>query len=316
MILCTVADDRCGHKGGKYTKTQQGIYDFFNRYDVGISNFNMWAWEDIQASKHYQTYRHMLDVVSPAHNGRLYKPLLIRDSLDKIEMGDCVIYNDTSPEMWAWLLRLNEFDTSNYDLNIIRELCESNNGILSTHCNWGAHLVGEPGAHTHDHFTSDLCIETMGAEEYRYCIQHASGLIVIKKQPDTIDFVDEWIKYNAMPECSGMGRATPGSQDSVALEITPIDKGGGGKLGHRHDQSVSGILLNRRNGKIIKQQYNSHHLGTSVYLFLNYCQKRMHYDWILSTLEQKKAVLRRSTSATMANDGIEKLTWEEFINKK
>ena len=49
MIFCSVADDRAGHKGGKFAYTQKRVYNFLSKYDM-IYRYNMWTTEDILES--------------------------------------------------------------------------------------------------------------------------------------------------------------------------------------------------------------------------------------------------------------------------
>jgi hypothetical protein len=281
MIFCTVADDRYYRKKGLYSETQLEIYNFINTSNIKISHFNMWGWDEIKNSKNYSKHKHMLKIEDPALNGRLYKPLLIRDSLDKISTGDYIIYNDVSPEMWNWN-NLHSQKMDSYDINVIFELCDKNDNLL-TNLGWFDHngvnhlhfKKGDGGQHTHHNFTSEACIEAMNAEKYRYSLQHSSALLVIKKQSDTIDFVDEWIKFNSMPECGGLGKKennTWFAEDKMY------------KLGHRHDQSISGILVNKKNGKLCEPELNG---VLNPHNFLAYCQKNKEYTFIDSNLKKK-----------------------------
>lgn len=280
MIVCTIADDRHNRKNRLYGATQQKIYNFIKNSSLGISHFNMWGWEEIKNSKHYLQYREMLDITDPALNGRLYKPLLIRDSLDKINAGDYVIYNDVSPEMWN---NLDKINLSTYNINTITNLCDFNDGIL-TLLGWFDHdgkdfihfKKGTGGHHTHHNFTSEACIKAMDGEKYRHSLQHASGLVIIKKRADTIDFIDEWIKFNSTLECGALGKKENGTWFGDCKD--PI------KLGHRHDQSISGILVNKKNGKLCEpiqgEFINPHN-------FLNYCKENTEYTFIDSNMKRE-----------------------------
>ena len=279
--FCTVADDRYGRKKGMYASTQKKIYERLSSMQLDIDKFTMWQWKDIQASSHYKNFKSMLDNPDPARNGRLYKPLLIKSVIEEVPMGGYVIYNDVSPEMWQNFFAIGDINDDYFSAKVLAALCDSNNGIFTLHTwyddpprgNWTVDLLGH---HTHDNFTNESCIRIMKAEKYRHSMQHCTGLVVVKKTPDTLDFLDEWIFYNSMPECGGLGVERDPSSD---FSLCPSKK-----LGHRHDQSVSGILINKRNGNICKKLGNRQLLPINEHNFLNFCQKNTPYHFIDSNV--------------------------------
>ncbi len=291
MIFCSVADDRAGHKGGKFAYTQKRVYNFLSKYDM-IYRYNMWTTEDILESKYYTQHKDLLDEIDPGINGRLYKPLLIKDTLDKLDMGDYLVYNDMSPDMWdnllesadgGWFQATYKTEGRHYKLGTLRDLIDENRGILTSH-QWYDYGSGPAathiGHHTHNNFTSEGCIDAMKAEAYRHHLQHASGFVAMKKTPETISFVDEWIHYNSMPECAGVVRLT-------------------NKAGHRHDQSISGILINRSGRQLIRKlsppwfddrpacSESKKYYNIDPHLFLNYCQTNTRYDWVNSSARER-----------------------------
>jgi len=284
-ILVTVADDRSGRKNGVYGKTQDYIESLFKAHpEFGVTDFLMWKWEDIKNSSYYDEYKDRLDIIDPETNGRLYKPLAIKDALTKIEDNDFLIYNDTSPELWNGI----EFITwSRYNSNVLKDLCIGNGGILTSlgefdHDGIQCRQIGWPapynydaiGHHTHETFTNKSCMSIMDPDEkYLYYLQHASGFIVLQKNEKSLKFIDDWIYYNAMPECCE-------SKDAINGEP------------HRTDQSISGILINKLENNLIRcllgrEQYTV----INPYNLLSFSQIGTNYYFVNSRqLKQNKRI--------------------------
>lgn len=304
-ILVTVSDDRSGRKDGKYGVTQDKIKTIFdNNKDFGISDCKMWKWEDIIKTDYYFNQvipevvveediihpygqhvffkkgdiipaQRLLDYVDPANNARAYKPLVILESLKELNDGDFLIYNDCSPEIWnmppEYQINNNEFQ-----LETLKNLCLQNGGILTAHVKWNfnTHVnKGETGYHTHENFTTERCINTMGMQAYKYSLQHASGLVVLQKNKKSIDFMEEWLFWNSNEDCGGMGtRAEPFMWYNEVMQNF--------KIGHRHDQSVSGLLINKMNNKIIETlDWYERPVGVHPYLFFNFCKPDFQYNF-------------------------------------
>lgn len=305
IILCTVSDDRSGRKEGKYSNTQDKIERLFkNNPNFGINTFRMWKYEDIIKTKYYEEtiipsstieldiihpyskevlfkagtsfpeYK-LLDQIDPAKNGRVYKPLIINETLKELEDGDFLIYTDCSPEMWnmdeKYIINQKE-----YDLNIIKNLCINNGGILTAHVKWNhrTHVnKGEMGFHTHENFTTERCLNKMDLQRYRYSLQHASGMIVLQKSKRIVDFVNEWLYWNSIEDCGCMGPST-----EPLLWYNEVMQNY--KIGHRHDQSVSGLLINKYSYKIIETlDWFERPEGMSPYLFFNFCKPDFKYNF-------------------------------------
>ena len=304
-VLVTVSDDRFGRKGGVYKQTQNKIQNIFlNNSDFGVHDFRMWDWENIIKTDFYNeaiipdhiveedivhpnnkellvkkgtvipSYR-LLDKEDPAQNGRVYKPLVVHESLKELNDGDFLIYTDCSPEMWN-MPEDYRIPPNDYQLKIIKDLCVNNGGILTAHVKWN-HRVhvqkGEMGYHTHENFTTERCLNRMGLQQYKYSLQHASGLIVLQKCKRSVDFVEEWLYWNSIEDCGCMGPAyNPTIWYNEVMQNF--------KIGHRHDQSVSGLLINKMNNKIIETlDYYERPEGTSPYLFLHFCKPNWIYNF-------------------------------------
>lgn len=270
MILVTVSDDRFGRKNGAYEITQSKIKEFINKNpQLNIVNIN-WTFKDITDTIFYRLNKTLLDNTDAARNGRAYKPFVILETLKGIPDGDFIIYNDCSPEMWYDNMAIDGY----YDTNKLKALCEQNGGILSAFVKWDTRPIPKDGLgiHTHENFTTERCIKTMGLEKYTRSFMHASGFMVIQKLPHTMQFMEEWLHWNTNDECACLGKAdVPG--DYSYWDHNEEFK----KMGHRHDQSVSGLLINKYNYKLIDIIYNT---PFHTYNFLNFCKRNVQYKFI------------------------------------
>lgn len=281
-VLVTVSDDRSGRKGGKYSDTQDKIKRIFsNCPEFGITEFEFWKWQDIIETEFYKENQKMLDHLDPAMNGRCYKPFVISEALKTIDAGDFIIYNDTSPEWW---INIEDINTSEFNLDVIKNLCSNNKGILTADVTWFTDWgIGD---HTHENFTLERCINRMGMQEYKYSLQHASGMMVLQKSERTVDFVNEWLYWNLIDECASLGSSDsePVLPDKCICEYWHDEVEKYGKIGHRHDQSISGLILNKMGHRLIK--------NGGRYNFLEFCRIGFNYEFIDSNPEMSNYVYR------------------------
>lgn len=278
-ILVTVSDDRSKRKGGLYGATQDKMFDIFTQNKF-VDEQAHWKIENIINSKNpsvknfYQENKTMIDNTDAAKNGRLYKPFIIYETLEKLEEGDFLIYSDCSPEMWLmnkdWVI-----DKNIYAVEVIKELTVKNRDFLTAFVKWDKEFIpsGGLGIHTHNNFTMDSCIEKMKGEDQRYSYQCASGMICIRKTAITVGIVDNWLHYNRMPECSCM--------NVDETENSYFDGKAGSKTGNRHDQGILSMLLNQLNYDYVDIIYND----ISPYNFLNFCRKDANYSFINSNIK-------------------------------
>ena len=206
MILVTVSDDRFGRKGGIYQKTQEKIERFFkSRPEFGFTDYLMLKWSDIVGTDFYNNNKNFLTWMNPNINGLVYKPFAILEGLNKIKDGDFLIYNDCSPELWNFEENFY-LDPNIFDLDVAKKLCEMNNNILTAmnmYLEEGLWRGGR-GFHTHKRMTTPICLKKMNCEKYVDYLQHAAGMWIIKKNNDTVKFIEEWLKWNLVPECAGI----------------------------------------------------------------------------------------------------------------
>ena len=251
MILVTVADDRYMRGGGRYGETQNKIAEIFGkRPEFGIEH-HPYTWDDILKTDFYQQNKTLLDHTDPAMNGRAYKPYVIFEELRKIAMGDFLVYNDCTPRIWEFV-----DDLGNFDPKVIRDLCAGNKDFINLFINWdfADRRGGESGSTTHRNYTLNRCMDKMGLRFYEDTYQGGSGMICIRKTDTTMILVQEWLSWNCIDECCALGWAHLPDDYSFWLQeanhFLPFGSPGF-KAGHRHDQSIIGLLLSRTNHRLL-----------------------------------------------------------------
>ncbi len=288
LVMCF--DDRQGRKGGVYEQTaeyvKENINDLFLEIEVkSYSFYNCYAVVP-------ETYEHIKHV-DAGINGRWYKPAAILDTMRQLNDGDFLIYNDCSPEIW------HNVSDGNYSLDVIQQLTTQNNNILTSFVKWDCQAIpgGGLGLHIHKYFTTNRCMDKMGLRQYENSYQHASGMMCIRKTPDTVKFVEEWLHWNLDPECASLG--------AVGCEYWDEEKEF--KVGHRHDQSISGLLLNARNANLVDILHNE----MNPHNFLQFCRVGQEYSFINSntpvereSLDMTKIFIRRG-SKVLNEQGVE-----------
>lgn len=293
-ILCLVHDDRQGRKGGVYGETaksiQNGIGFVFSELEVHIWDINSLV----------LLYPHqMLSHIDAGINGRCYKPMAILESLKQLNDGDFLIYNDCSPEIWD----SPSIDRGDFSLDIIHSLTTQNNDILTSFVKWDCQNIPHNGLglHIHKYFTLNRCMDKMELRQYENSYQHASGMMCIRKTPETVKFVEEWLHWNLDPECASLG--------VDGCEFWDEEKEY--KVGHRHDQSISGLLLNARGAKLVDILHND----MNPHNFLQFCRVDQEYNFIDSnspvgreSLDMSKIFIRRG-SQVVTDKGIEVTVW-------
>jgi hypothetical protein len=280
VILVTFADDRNGRKMGLYSETQDKCYVFFKNKNpsFGITDFLFMKFNDIIASDFYKKNKKMLDIPDADMNGRCYKPYAILEGLKKINNGDFLIYNDCSPELWNFIDTNKYIDNENYNINIIKQLCIKNNGILTSSVSV---LMGDPieNYHRHEFYTLERCIQKMNLEKYKYSLQHASGMVVLQKTEKSVNFIKEWLKFNLIDEVASLGYINDATKNTINKNFWSEEYIY--KSGHRHDQSISGLLINKMDNNLIIPPTEVNTLYPK-YNFLSYCLLNYDYEFINS----------------------------------
>lgn len=291
-ILTMCHDDRQGRKGGVYGETAKFVEENINLILDDIEVYN-WSYADcLNLLYNGSQSLHILSI-DAGINGRWYKPFAILQLLTQLKDGDFLIYNDCSPEIW-------ENVEGNFDLSVIHNLTTQNNDILTSFVKWDCQNIPADGLglHIHKYFTLNRCMDKMGLRQYENSYQHASGMMCIRKTPDTVKFVEEWLHWNLDPECASLG--------VEGAEFWEAEKDI--KAGHRHDQSISGLLLNKRNAKLVDILYND----MNPYNFLQYCRVGQEYRFIDSNSPVDRECLDifiRRGSKVRNEQGIELTVW-------
>jgi hypothetical protein len=210
------------------------------------------------------------------------------ETFKEAEQGDFIIYTDCSPEMWNEE-RIRPIPGTK--LNPLLDLCASNRGILSSFIRWDTVPLrhGQLGIHTHRHFTTDRCMRVMGMMKYENSFMHASGMVVLQKNKLSSDFLSRWLIWNLRDECSALGRA------ELDNDYSFWDQEDEHKMGHRHDQSISGLLLNEMNPLLV-DYYERNYPGHN---FLNYC-----YDHTTYTFTDSNTVVKENRNRIFKGDWV------------
>lgn len=302
MILVTVSDDRFGRKEGGYAKTQDKITTFIsNNKHLNISHLP-YTFNDIVRTQFYTDNKTFLDNTDAARNGRVYKPYVISRALELCKEGEFVLYNDCSPEMWFDGMAIDGY----YDTNKLKDMCIQNGGILSAFVKWDTRNIPKHGLgiHTHENFTTERCIKKMNLEQYTRSFMHASGFMCIQKLPHTVKFIEEWLYWNLIDECSCLGRHDIPNDYSYWNHNEEFKK-----MGHRHDQSVSGLLINKYGYKLIDIIYDT---PFHTYNFLNFCKRNVNYNFIDSNHNPETERRIKKGDTVINSQGTELIVFEVF----
>ena len=277
VVMATVSDDRHKRKNGMYGITQRKIRTILERNDqFGIDGLYFYTFEDIVGSEFYRVNEAMLRHMDPAINGRCYKPYVIRCALDGVGDGDYVIYNDVSPEWWE--VGEDFVIGDEYQLDVLKNLCITNGDILSCKVSWMG-FDGVFANHTHEYFTTERCMRYMGMERYRHCLQHASGMMVFRKSDRSMNYVERWLRYNVIDQCASLSDVVTG-EDYWGEEANVHEK-----IGHRHDQSISGLLANDMGLRLLDVSDYWSPYPTKAYNFLSFCRTDFRYSFVESVVE-------------------------------
>jgi hypothetical protein len=265
VVLVTVSD-------GAHEDTQDKITELFtHQSDFGVE-VHPYTWDDITRTAFYKKHKALLDQPNPLANGRAYKPYVIGAELARMKAGYFLIYNDCSPELWEVGLGA---DLAGFDLKVLKDLCLYAGGILVAHTRWSTGpFSGEDdlGMATFKNFTTNLCMDKMGLRALENCYMPPSGFWCFRKSKEVTSFVKDWLIWNTDTDCL--------PKDPNALEA--------GKLGLAVDQSISGLLLAKRNQKyLVAPPYSAGDLHPIN--FLTYCRKDLEYRFVESNPEHIEA---------------------------
>jgi hypothetical protein len=172
VVLLNYADDRFGHKGGKFKRCQQAMSESALAY--GVDSVASWDWEMLASTTFYQNHKAYLE--RPYHlNGFVFKPYLTLRTLDELKEGDILVYYDTGNGGHI-------FDTS---VEPLVKMCVANGGTLM-------HQWGE----TNQKWTKRDCFYLMGLDcpEYHRATHIQATWFVLEKNAFTMKFVHEYLR--------------------------------------------------------------------------------------------------------------------------
>jgi hypothetical protein len=303
MMLVSASDDRFGRKEGKYAETQKKMEAIFrNNPDFGIDRFLSMTWEDVKRTEYYEENKTLLDNPDASKNGRAYKVLAISEGLKQLQDGEFLIYSDCSPEIWE--MEENFKIPAGYNLNVLKELCSANGGILAAIVIWDNRPIepGELGIHTHENFTLDLCMREMGLMAFAKSFMPASGMIVFQKNEFTTDFVEEWLYWNSIDKCCALGKAGDPADWSYWEAEQYL------KLGCRHDQSIFGLLMCKYGMKLVVPDTDPR--GIPNHNPLRYCREDLCYRFVDPRENPSTERRIRKGDKVLNSAGTELTVWE------
>ena len=290
----TTSDNRSNRKGGLYQITQDKVKILLEKYqkNLQIDYLRFYNWEYMYNDKQfYNKYKYLIEWINADINGRIYKPYYILKTIEEANEGDFIIYNDVSPEIWDYPLNNEEQFikqiSPNYNLNCLKELCKSNNGIA---CFYPYYYVENKKnySHTHNLYTSKVCLSKMNADKYKHSLQPCTGILCFKKNKHTLKFVREWLENLSFIECASIcdiNRVGVKIGPQIIVHNNEFFESTDGALtndiwidnvkedpsikGHRHDQSVFGLLINKYNYNLCF--INKPSFIPNQWNFLNFC---------------------------------------------
>jgi hypothetical protein len=173
VTLVNYADDRFGHKGAIYKRSQQAMSE--SALGHGIHSVVSWNWKMLASTTFYRDHQEYLE--RPYHfNGFVFKPYLTLRTLDELNEGDILIYYDAGDGR-------HRFDTS---VDPLIEMCVANDGTL-------IHQWGE----SNQKWTKRDCFYFMGLDdpECHKATAIQATWFVLEKNAFTIAFVREYLRY-------------------------------------------------------------------------------------------------------------------------
>jgi hypothetical protein len=88
-------------------------------------------------------------------------------------------------------------------------------------------------------------MKKMGLEQYKYSLQHASGMIVLQKTEKSINFIEEWLKFNLIDEAASLGYINDDTKNHNHFNNNFWMEEHINKSGHRNDQSIFSLLTKK-----------------------------------------------------------------------
>jgi hypothetical protein len=219
---------------GYYDKSIQVLIDSFKNNGVDYVHHyteDNVPWGD-DLKPYFETYK---------RNGYgfwAFKPLIILDVMNKIDDGDVVIYHDAGrPEY--------KFEVKNSIVPLVNIVKNHYQGIGLCEGPW-----------SHNQYTKDKCFKMMDCDTpyIRQKNQLAASIGIYEKNPKSLLFLNDWKKW-----CL--------THQAICTE-EPGDFKHDNFQAHRHDQSISSLLISKMGNKLIR--------GLSTFCFLECCLNKKY----------------------------------------
>lgn len=173
LYLLNYADDRFGHKGKVFKKSQLALNK--SAQEEGIQNIVSLGWQDLVSTTFYGENKEYLN--RPYHlNGFVFKPYITLRLLEEIDYGDIILYYDSGEGGHI-------IDCS---LEPLINLCLQNHGTVF-------HQWGEKNSK----WTKRDCFVYMNCDkpQYHNAVALQATWFVLQKTDFALQFVQEWLKY-------------------------------------------------------------------------------------------------------------------------
>lgn len=223
---------------------QQSLEMSFRSARGYFATLRAWSPRELQATPFFREHRGILEA-SRGAGYWLWKPYIIRESLQALPEGDILVYLDVGAMIVA-------------DPSPLFRICQDVEILL-----FAGHHEGTAGLpYQCGHWTKRDCFVLMGCDEPRYhqAPMADASMVVIRNGSYGRRFIDEWLTFASRAEI-----------------ITDVDSSTGPELpdfvDHRHDQSILSLLAVRHGLPLFR--------GPSQYG--NYCKPpeyRVRGEWV------------------------------------
>lgn len=172
LYLLNYADDRFGHKGGKFLKNQARLNESAQKQ--GINHIVSWTWPKLAATSFYAEHKEYLDK-NRFENGAVWKPFIVQQLLQEIDQGDIIFYYDCGAY------------TINRPVSTLTDLCIRNGGTLFHE--WGEKNLKYTKRDAFVYMDCDL-------PRYHNAVALQNTWFLLQKNKFTEKFISEWLTYN------------------------------------------------------------------------------------------------------------------------
>ena len=193
----------------------------------GISKIYSYDFEDIKETSFYNEHKLILQQ-KKGMGFWLWKPFIIRESLNKLNNGDVLIYADAGSSIIGSLDPLIEKCNKDFPILLFA------NGNLKNR-----------------YWIKRDCFVQMDCDEKKYWdgLQVDAALTIFRKNEFTMNFVNEWLQYCIVPSIITDAPNVEGEKNFWGFHF------------HRMDQSVLSLLAIRHKIELFRQpsQYGNHY---------------------------------------------------------